>query len=148
MNDNELINTRVINASRERVFQAWTDPAHISEWFGPDGFTITTKSMEVKTGGKWIFIMHGPDGTNYDNEITYEEIKAPELLILGYNATPEHNLKAFRATVTFEDMDGKTKLTLRHIFENAEERVKQEGIGAVEGGNQTLNRLEAYLAKN
>jgi uncharacterized protein YndB with AHSA1/START domain len=91
--------------------------------------------------------MHGPDGTDFDNEITYEEVTPPERLILGYNATPEFDLKAFKAIVTFEDMDGKTKLTLRHIFENAEERVKQEGIGAVEGGNQTLTRLENYLAK-
>ncbi len=147
MNDNELINTRVIDAPRERVFEAWTDQAHIGEWFGPEGFTITIKSMDVKPGGKWIFVMHGPDGVDYDNEITYEEITPPERLVIAYNATREHNLKAFKAIVTFEDVDGKTKLTLRHILENAEERVKQEGIGAVEGGNQTLNRLEAYLAK-
>jgi uncharacterized protein YndB with AHSA1/START domain len=148
MNDNELINTRIIDAPREKVFEAWTDQAHIGEWFGPDGFTTTTQHMDVRPGGEWRSIMTGPDGTEYKNIIKYLEVQKPERLLLAYNDTPEHNLKEFSAEVTFEDAgEGKTKLTLRHIFLNAEERMKQEGIGAVEGGNQTLNRLEKYLAK-
>jgi uncharacterized protein YndB with AHSA1/START domain len=148
MNDNELVNTRIIDAPREKVFEAWTDQAHIGEWFGPDGFITTTESMDVRPGGEWRFIMKGPDGTAYNSLIKYVEVQKPERLVLAYNATPEHSLKEFSAEVTFEDLGGKTKLTLRHIFLNAEERVKQEGIGAVEGGNQTLNRLEAYLTKS
>jgi uncharacterized protein YndB with AHSA1/START domain len=147
MKDNELVLERIIDAPREKVFKAWTDPVHIGEWFGPTGFTITTKSMDVKQGGRWIFTMHGPDGTDYASELTYIEIVAPERLVIGYNATPEFDLKEFSAVITFEDVNGKTKLTLRHMFANAEERVKQEKIGAVEGGEQTVGRLAEYLKK-
>ena len=70
---NEIVMTRLIKAPRERVFDAWIDPAHIGEWWGPNGFSITTEAMHVELGGVWRFVMHGPDGTDYPNVIIYSE---------------------------------------------------------------------------
>ena len=137
----EIVITRVFNAPRELVFAAWTDPAHIGRWFGPNGFTITMQEMDVRPGGYWRFIMHGPDGADYLNENQYLEIVKPERLVYLHGPTPK-----FQATVTFENENGKTRLTLRTTFATAEERdwiVKTHN--AIEGGNQTLARLAEFL---
>ena len=144
--DREIVITRIINAPRELVFKAWTDQQHIDKWWGPAGFTTTTYEMEVKPGGIWRYMMHGPDGTDYPNWIKYEEIVQPECLVYEHGGKiddPPH----FHVTVTFEDEGGKTKLTMRSVFPTAEARdfvVKE--FKAIEGGNQTLDRLEEYLA--
>jgi uncharacterized protein YndB with AHSA1/START domain len=77
--DREIVVTRVFDAPRELVFDAFTDPAHISNWWGPDGFTTTTHEMDVRPGGTWRFVMHGPDGVDYDNIIVYREITSPSV---------------------------------------------------------------------
>ena len=137
----EIVITRVFNAPRELVFAAWTDPVHIGRWYGPNGFSITMQEMDVRPGGYWRFIMHGPDGTDYLNENQYLEIVKPERLVYLHGPTPK-----FQATVTFENDNGKTRLTLRTTFATAEERdyiVKT--FHAIEGGNQTLARLAEFL---
>lgn len=146
----EIIMTRLLNAPRELVFDVWTDPEHKTHWWGPNGFTITTRHMELKKGGAWIFTMHGPDGTDWPNKITYLEIVKPERLVYkhtgGDEDPEEHN---FEVTVTFEVQDGnKTLLTMRSLF-SSEEYVKKvvEQYGAIEGGKQTLARLAAFLEK-
>src|SRR5688500_17668783 len=72
--DRELVITRLLNAPRELVFEAWTDPKQLLQWWGPKGFTNTFHTIEVKPGGVWKFIMHGPDGVNYPNQIIYHKI--------------------------------------------------------------------------
>ncbi len=79
--DREIVITHVINATRERVWEAWTDPIHVQQWWGPNGFTTTVQEMNVRPGGAWRFIMHGPDGVDYPNKIVYEEIVKPERLV-------------------------------------------------------------------
>src|SRR5215217_7891459 len=79
--DREIVITRVFDAPREMVFSAFTDPEHIGAWWGPKGFTITTHAMDVRPGGEWRFIMHGPDGVDYPNKISYLEIARPERLV-------------------------------------------------------------------
>jgi uncharacterized protein YndB with AHSA1/START domain len=76
-----IIGSRLLNAPRQLVFSAFTDPKHLAQWWGPDGFTTTTHSFEFRPGGVWHFVMHGPDGRDYQNRITYEEIIRPERLV-------------------------------------------------------------------
>jgi uncharacterized protein YndB with AHSA1/START domain len=146
--DREIVITRLINAPRELVFQAWTDPQHIGEWWGPNGFTNTILEMDVRSGGTWRFIMHGPDGTDYRNRIVYTEVKKPSLLAYDHDDDSENAIAAFNVVVTFEKEGSKTRLTLRTIFPTKEARdfaIKE--IHAIEGGNQTISRFEEYLAR-
>ncbi len=73
ISDREIVATRVFDAPRELVFQVWTDAKHVSNWWGPRGFTTTTYEMDVRPGGVWRHVMHGPDGTDYPNEIVFVE---------------------------------------------------------------------------
>lgn len=140
--DRKISITRVLNAPRELVWKVWTDPKHIAQWWGPDGFTNTIHKMDVRPGGVWDFIMHGPDGTDYKNVIQFDEVVEPARLVFTHVVTPH-----FRSTVTFEDLNGKTKLTMTGVFESAEVReMAIKTFGAVEGQKQTIGRLEAYLA--
>jgi uncharacterized protein YndB with AHSA1/START domain len=139
----EITVTRVINASRETVFEMWTNAKHIAEWWGPRGFTNTIEEMDVRPGGVWRFVMHGPDGVDYPNEIVYREVVRPERLVYSHVSRPH-----FDVTVNFAELQGdQTKVTLRMVFESAELRDKvAEEFRALEGVNQTLDRLEE-LAK-
>jgi uncharacterized protein YndB with AHSA1/START domain len=139
----EIVATRVFDAPRELVWEAWTNPEHVAKWWGPKGFTNTIHEMDVRPGGVWQFVMHGPDGTDYQNKIVFIEIVKPERLVYDHVSGPK-----FQMTVTFDDHGGKTRLTARMLFESAELRNKvAEEFGAVEGLNQTLGRLEELLAK-
>lgn len=144
--DREIGTTRIFDAPRELVWEVWTDPNHIARWWGPRGFTNTIKKMDVKPGGIWQFIMHGPDGVDYPNKIVYLEIKKPERLV--YNHGEEGKPEFFRVTVTFEDQSGKTKLSMKGLFKTKAERDEVvEKYGAIEGMKQNMDRLENYLAK-
>lgn len=146
ISDRELSITRILNAPRELVWKVWTEPEHIKHWWGPNGFTNTIQKMEVRTGGVWDFIMHGPDGVDYPNKITYIEVKKPERLV--YNHGDEEKPEFFHVTVTFEEHGGKTKLYMCALFNTKEERdevVKK--FKADEGMKQTISRLEEYLIK-
>jgi uncharacterized protein YndB with AHSA1/START domain len=136
--EREITDTRVINAPRELVWKVFTEPVHVVQWWGPDGFTNTTKSMDVRVGGEWIHTMHGPDG------IVYRELVEPELLVYDHISAPHH-----RTTVTFDDLgDGQTKLTFTMIFDTTEKkRWTMDTFKADVGLKQTLGRLEDYLAK-
>src|SRR3989304_4404219 len=137
---------RIFDAPRELVFKAWTDPEQIGKWWGPLGFTTTTDEMEVRPGGVWRFVMHGPDGRDYKNKIVYIEVARPERLVYQHGGDEDVEPVNFQGTVTFAEQGGKTKLTVRMLFPSAEERdrvVKE--YGADEGLNQTLDRLEEHL---
>jgi uncharacterized protein YndB with AHSA1/START domain len=139
----EITATRVIPASRAKVFRVWTDAGHIVHWWGPNGFTSTIESMDVRPGGVWQFVMHGPDGKDYKNQSVYVEVTRPDRLVYDHVSGPK-----FRATVTFEEMGGETKLSMQMLFETAAERDKTiEVFGAVEGLNQTLTKLARYVAR-
>jgi len=146
--DREIVFTRLLNAPRELVFDAWTDPKQIVLWWGPTGFTTTIQEMDVRPGGKWNIIMHGPDGTDYPNYSVYTEIVKPERICYSHTGGKKGDRGAnFQQTATFEAVGNKTRLTMRMVFATAEERdyvVKE--YGALEGGQQTLNRLEEHLA--
>lgn len=146
--DREIVLSRVFDAPRDLVFQAWTDPDHIDRWWGPDGFTTTTREMDVRPGGVWRFVMHGPDGADYPNRIIYDEIVRPERLVYTHDSGQEDDPARFQVTVTFAEAGDKTHLTVRMAFASAaqRDRVVKE-FRAIEGGQQTLERLAQYLAK-
>ena len=139
--------TRTLDAPRERVFEAWTDPAQIGLWWGPRGFTTTTKEMDVRPGGVWRFVMHGPDGTDYGDVVRYEEVVEPERLVYVHASDDDHEPQRFHVRVTFDDLEGRTRLTMRLLFDTAEQRDKVVQSGAIEGGNQTIDRLVEHLAR-
>jgi uncharacterized protein YndB with AHSA1/START domain len=146
--DREIIITRVLDAPRELVFNAWTDPKHIAQWWGPRGFTNTVSEMDVRPGGVWRFVMHGPDGVDYKNKIVYIEIVQPERLVYSHGGDEDGDDSGqFHVTVIFAEQGSKTRLTMRTLFESAAECEKTKKFGAVEGGNQTIDRLEEFLAK-
>src|ERR1700722_2708103 len=136
-----IIGIREFDAPRELVFAAWTDPKHLAQWWGPNGFTTTTSRFEFRPGGVWRFVMHGPDGRDYQNRVVYVEIAEPERLVYRHDSEPQ-----FQMTVTFADEGGKTRLTARMVFESAALRDKTiKAFGAVEGLKQTLGRLGEHV---
>jgi uncharacterized protein YndB with AHSA1/START domain len=140
--DREIAGSRIFDAPRELVWKMWTDPHHVAQWFGPRGFTNTVHEMDVRPGGHWRFHMHGPDGRNYRNEIIYREVVEPERLAYDHISEP-----FFHVTVTFDEENGKTRVTMRSLFQSAEIRRRVvETYGAVEGMKQTLARLGEQLA--
>ena len=142
----QIVVSRVFDAPRERVFEAMTDPEQVVQWWRPHGFTTTIDEMDVRPGGIWRFIMHGPDGTDYHNKVVFVEVVKPERLVYNHGPEGKSDIKPFHVTVTFDDEDGKTRLTMRMLAASAAERDRMVEFGAVEGGQQTLERLAEYLA--
>jgi uncharacterized glyoxalase superfamily protein PhnB/uncharacterized protein YndB with AHSA1/START domain len=139
--DRELIISRLLNAPRELVWEVWTSPEHIKNWWGPTGFTNTIFTMDVQPGGEWDFVMHGPDGTDYKNKSVYKEIVKPERIVFDHVSGPR-----FTASITFEEREGKTLLTWHMLFESKEqfEQVVKT-FKADEGLKQNIVKLDAYL---
>ncbi len=147
--DREIVMERLFDAPREMVFKAWTDPQQIQQWWGPNGFTTTISEMDVRPGGVWRFVMHGPDGTDYQNKVVYQEIAEPERLVfLHGGGDDEGDEGRFHVTVTFAERGGKTQLTQRMVFPTTAARDATVAFGAVELGYQTLARLAEHLANS
>lgn len=142
--DREIVITRIIAAPRERVWNAFTHPEALAHWWGPDGFTLTTNVFEFKEGGDWTFIMHGPDGRDYPNRVHFTEIVRPLRMVHDHGG--DDGKVMFQAVITLDDLGSTTRVTMRSIFDSKEarERVVKE-YGAIEGGKQTLARLDHYL---
>jgi uncharacterized protein YndB with AHSA1/START domain len=143
--EREVVITRLLNAPPALVFKAWLDPQHIAQWWGPNGFTTTIFAMDVRVGGVWHYIMHGPDGVDYPNKVVYLEIVEPERVVYWHGTGDDPDPDAFQNTVTFVARGDKTEVTLRALFATVAARDATLAFGAVEGGNQTLARLEAFL---
>ena len=144
-----IIAVRELAAPRELVFAVWTDPKHLAQWWGPIGFTTTTSAFDLTEGGVWRFVMHGPDGRDYQNRITFEEIKPPERLRYHHGGADDLEPVQFRTTATFEDLgQGRTRLTLHAVFPSAAERERViKAYRADKGALETLSRLADHLAK-
>jgi len=143
--DREIVISRIIDAPRELVFEAFTDVRHLSQWWGPDGFTTTTRSFEFRVGGAWDFVMHGPDGTDYQEWISFTELAPPERIALLHG---EHSRdpNAFASVLTFAPEGGATRVEMRTVFPTRE--LRDEAVAtyhAIEGGQQTLGKLAAYV---
>lgn len=144
--DREILITRVFDAPRELVFDAFLDAEHIGEWWGPAGFRITTQSMDVRPGGEWRFVMHGPDGADYPNHIVYRRIERPHLLV--YAHVDESGRDVFETTAAFFEDGRKTRLEFLAVFPTKDARdYVVTHYNAIEGGTQNLTRLANYLEK-
>jgi uncharacterized protein YndB with AHSA1/START domain len=144
--DREIATSRVFDAPRDLVWQAWTDPKHLARWYGPNGFTVTTHEMDLRPGGVWRLTLHGPDGTDYPNLTRWVEVVPPERLIYEHGSA-ERDEDRFDVTVTFEDEGaGKTRVSMRMVCATKEARDRFVNVfGALQGQRQNLDRLETHL---
>ncbi len=144
--DREIVLSRVINAPRTKVFEAWTQAEHLCHWFGPTGFTIESIECNVRVGGMWRFVMVAPDGTRWESRMVFLEITAPERLVVDHGLDVDNDPSRFRMTITFDEQsDGKTVITLRQLHPTVEQRKAGIGFGAVEFGYQTLDKLAKHV---
>lgn len=145
---NRIVMTRLLNAPRELVWEVFTDPKHLANWWGPFGFSITTHQQEVAVNKNWYLTMHGPDGTDYPNYITYTEVVKPERLVFKHTMDKDSEEIHHTTTVTLQQEGNKTRLTFEVSMPDAE-RLKELVVlhGVVEGGKQTMARMEEYLIK-
>ena len=143
--DREIVISRVIDGPRELVFEAFTEVRHLSRWWGPEGFTTTTRSFEFRPGGAWDFVMHAPDGTDYQEWITWTEIAPPERIAFLHGESPD-DPDAFESVLTFQPDAAGTRIELRTVFPSKQARdLAIEKSHAVDGGKQTLSKLAVYV---
>ncbi|PSK89635.1 uncharacterized protein YndB with AHSA1/START domain [Murinocardiopsis flavida] len=146
--DREVVVSRGIDAPRELVFEAFTEVRHLSQWWGPEGFTTTTRSFEFRVGGEWDFVMHGPDGTDYQEWITWTEIAPPERIAMLHGESRD-DPNAFESVLRFEADGAATRIEMRAVFPTKELRDEAvEKYHAIEAGKQTLGNLAAYVTAN
>src|SRR5438105_4537809 len=119
--DREIVISRVIDAPRELVFEAFTEVRHLARWWGPDGFTTTTRAFEFRVGGAWDFVMHGPDGTDFQEWISWTEIAPPVRIALLHGESPG-DPNAFESVLTFESAGEETRIVMRTVFPTRELR--------------------------
>jgi len=138
--DRELVITRTLNAPAELVWEVFTKAEHIANWWGPNGFTNTINIMDVKPGGLWDFVMHGPDGTNYKNKSIFKEIVPLKRIVF------DHFNPDFTTTIQFEDLGEQTHIHWHMLFNSAEEFIQVvKTFKADEGLKQNIEKLNAYL---
>ena len=139
--DTEIVSTRIFNFHRELVFKAWSNPDHLQKWWGPAGFTNTFQEFDFQIGGKWRFIMHGPDKGNYKNECEFLKIESPSLI-----AWKRHTQPYFKVLVTFEEINEfQTKIVFKMLFETPEECNKMKRF-VVDKNEENFDKLENELA--
>lgn len=138
----DIVSTRSYDAPRERVFEAFRDPARLARWWGPKGFTNTIHAFDLRPGGIWRSTLHGPDGVDYASENVFVEIVEPERIVFRH-VSGDHR---FELTITLDEQDGGTRVTwrMRHATEAECERVR---TFVVEANEQNFDRLAAELAR-
>ena len=140
--DRELIVSRLLNAPVELVWEMWTKPEHISQWWGPEGFTNTITKMEMRPGGAWNLVMHGPDGTDYDNQSFFREVIPMKKIVY------EHVSPHIIATITFEAQGDKTLLLWHMLFDSRADLLEVVRVHKADVGlRQNVEKLERFLEK-
>jgi uncharacterized protein YndB with AHSA1/START domain len=146
--ERELSITRVFDAPRELVFKAWTEPEHLKQWWGPDGFTTPVCEVDLRVGGAWKIVMRFPDGANeHTMHAVYREIFPPERLTFANVALDKDGNRLLEGltTITFADLDGKTKLTLQTRVTGLVPYAGRMLEGMEPGWSQSLERLAERL---
>jgi len=139
--DRELRISRTLNAPIDLVWEVWTKPEHIAQWWGPNGFTNTINTMDLVAGGQWHLVMHGPDGTDYVNRSTFKEVI--EFKRISY----EHFNPHFIATIDFDAQGEQTLINWHMLFDSAEIlQAIVKAHNAAEGLKQNIEKLSVYLA--
>lgn len=140
--DCEIVSSRIFDSKREKLYQAWADPNHLKNWWGPKGFTNTFNEFDFRVGGQWRFVMHAPDKGNFKNACEFIKIEEPALI-----AWKRHSKPLFQVVATFEEITpDKTKLVFKMLFESAEECRKVKAF-AVDKNEENFDRLENELTK-
>ncbi len=154
-NDHELVIERFFAAPRERLWQAWTNPEQLKRWWGPKDFTAPYAEIDLRVGGKYLYCMRAPEGREFWSGGVYRAIVPLEKIVVTDSFTDEKGQVVpasdygmsgdwpleLLVTVTFEEQDGKTKMTLRHLGIPAGENLE----GAREGWNQSFDKLAETL---
>ena len=145
--DREIVMTRTFDAPRDLVFRAHTDPEMVAQWWGQRGSTTIVDKLDLRPGGAWRFVQRAPDGTEYAFRGEYREIVPPERLVytFEFEGMPGHVLVE---TLTFEEEDGKTKMTDHSLFDSVEDRDGMLQSGMEAGAAESLDRLEELLARH
>jgi uncharacterized protein YndB with AHSA1/START domain len=139
--DRELIMSRKLNAPVELVWEVWTKPEHIANWWGPNGFTNTITKMDIRPGGEWDLVMHGPDGTDYKNKSIFKEIILHKKIVYEHISTPK-----FISTINFEQQGDQTLINWHMLFESADQFIQVvKTFKADEGLKQNIEKLIVYL---
>jgi len=136
--DREFVHSRLIEAPPERVFRAFSEPERLARWWGPSGFSSSFEVFEPRPGGRWIFVMHGPDGTDYPNESVFREV-TPRRIVFDHMSG--HH---FEMTITLADQGGRTLVGWRQLFDTAAERERIAQF-VIPANEQNLDRLEAEV---
>ncbi|MES2410792.1 MAG: SRPBCC family protein [Bacteroidota bacterium] len=140
--ESEIVTTRTISFPIELVYKAWSDPDHLKNWWGPKGFTNTFNEFDFRVGGKWSFIMHGPDKGNYVNEVEFIKIEKPNLI-----AWTRHSKPLFQILATFEELAAdNTKVVFKMLFSSPEECNKLKPY-VIDKNEENFDRLEIELRK-
>jgi len=142
--NNELKLSRVYDAPVKAVWDAWTDPKQVAQWWGPRGFSITTHSKDLRPGGTWNYTMHGPDGTDWPNITNYLEVEKYSKLVYDHGGN-ETQPPMFRVTVTFQEVKGKTKMEMTMAHATPEALEVSRKVIKHHSGNSTWDRLAEYL---
>ncbi|WP_336885119.1 SRPBCC family protein [Caldalkalibacillus salinus] len=138
--EREVVNTRVLHARREQILRAISEPEFLAQWWGPKGFTNTIQQFDMRPGGIWKYVMHGPDGKDHENKSEFIEVVRPQRIVLRH-LEPVHQ---FFLTMTFVELDEKTELTWTMLFDTKAERDKVQRFVS-EGNEQNFDKLEAIL---
>lgn len=141
--DRELRISRLFDAPIDLMWEVWTNPEHLKNWWGPNGFTTDISQMDVKAGGQWTLVMHGPDGTDYPNESIFKEVVKHRRIVYKHVSDP-----VFLTTVEFESQGDKTLMNWHMLFESREQFIEVvKKYGADEGLKQNIEKLAHYLTK-
>lgn len=143
---NEISITRIYDAPVEAVWDAWTDPDQVAQWWGPRGFTLTTHSKDLRPGGHWRYTMHGPDGTDWPNKTEYFEVEKYAKLVYDHGGSDD-TPPLFRVTVLFSKIGKKTKMSMTMALATAEAAEETRKFIKKAGGDSTWDRLAEYLEK-
>jgi len=140
--DRELLLTRMLNAPIELVWEVWTNPEHLAQWWGPNGFTNTITKMDVQPEGEWDLVMHGPDGTDYKNKSVFKEVILHKKIVYEHISGPK-----FLATIEFDEQGDKTFIKWHMLFESKEQFIQTvKTFKADEGLKQNVEKLDRYVA--
>jgi uncharacterized protein YndB with AHSA1/START domain len=139
---------RVFDAPRRLVWKAWTEPQHLAKWFGPKSFTNPVCETDVRPGGTMRITMQGPEGTQYPMVAVYDEVIEPERLVWTTHVEHDGNVSfEIRQVTTFAERDGKTEITLQAFILRATPESADALGGMTEGWSQSLDKLDALLAR-
>lgn len=140
--DSEIVISRVVNATIKIAYEAWANPNHLKNWWGPAGFTNSFNEFDFKVGDKWSFIMHELDKGNYTNECKFIKIEEPNLI-----AWERHSQTLFQVLTTFEEVEGgKTIVVFKMLFNTAEECSKLKKF-VIDRNEENFDKLEIELTK-